>query len=103
MNPQIQIPVAALKPVLQGMSKVINKRSTLPVLGCLLIESTFTGIRFSGTSLYDYLTTKTNMYTVLPMSAAGSLTSCKPYAFLKSSNLDTIDNSVSNGWTIWDI
>ncbi|MGV3772711.1 MAG: hypothetical protein ACO1QB_07410 [Verrucomicrobiales bacterium] len=55
MNPQIQIPVAALKLVLQGMSKVINKRSTLPVLRCVLIESINNGVQFTGANLDDYV------------------------------------------------
>lgn len=37
MNP-ITIPVAALKPALVGLGKVIAKRSTLPVLGCVLLH-----------------------------------------------------------------
>lgn len=55
MNSSIQINVADLKPVMQGFSKVIQKRSTLPVLGCVLFECTVTGLQITGTNLDDYL------------------------------------------------
>ena len=55
MNSSIQINVTDLKPVLQGLSKVIPKRSTLPVLGCVLIQSTSDGLQITGTNLDDYL------------------------------------------------
>ena len=42
MNP-IALPVAELKPALAGLSKVISKRSTLPVLSHVRVERTATG------------------------------------------------------------
>jgi len=51
MNP-ITLPVAELKPALAGLSKVIAKRTTLPVLGCVRIERTKTGaLELTGTDL----------------------------------------------------
>ena len=51
MNP-ITLPVAELKPALAGLSKVISKRITLPVLGCVRIERTHEGrIELTGTDL----------------------------------------------------
>ncbi len=51
MNP-ITLPVAELKPALAGLSKVIAKRTTLPVLGCVRIERTATGtLELTGTDL----------------------------------------------------
>ncbi len=37
MNP-ITLPVAELKPALIGLGKIISRRTTLPVLGCLLVQ-----------------------------------------------------------------
>ena len=34
----ITLPVAELKPALMGLSKIISRRTTLPVLGCLLVQ-----------------------------------------------------------------
>lgn len=34
----ITLPVAELKPALTGLSKIITKRTTLPVLGCVLVQ-----------------------------------------------------------------
>jgi len=42
MNP-ITLPVTELKPALAGLSKVISKRSTLPVLAHVRVERTATG------------------------------------------------------------
>lgn len=42
MNP-INIPMAELKPALAGLGKVINRRPTLPVLGCIRVERTKIG------------------------------------------------------------
>ena len=39
MNP-IFLPVAELKPALIGLGKVIRKRPTLPVLGCMRVQNT---------------------------------------------------------------
>jgi DNA polymerase III sliding clamp (beta) subunit (PCNA family) len=51
MNP-ITLPVAELKPALAGLGKVIGKRITLPVLGCVKIERTREGrIELTGTDL----------------------------------------------------
>jgi hypothetical protein len=35
MKANIEIPVADLKPVLPGLSKIVSKRASLPVLGCV--------------------------------------------------------------------
>ena len=51
MNP-ISIKVAELKPALTGLGKIVNRRQTLPVLGCLRIERTKTGrIELTATDL----------------------------------------------------
>jgi DNA polymerase III sliding clamp (beta) subunit (PCNA family) len=51
MNP-ITLPMAELKPALAGLGKVINKRTTLPVLGCVRIERTKHGtLELAGTDL----------------------------------------------------
>ena len=51
MNP-ITLPVAELKPALAGLGKIISKRVTLPVLGCVRIERTREGcIELAGTDL----------------------------------------------------
>ncbi len=51
MNPII-LPVAELKPALAGLGKIISKRITLPVLGCVRIERTREGhIELTGTDL----------------------------------------------------
>jgi DNA polymerase III sliding clamp (beta) subunit (PCNA family) len=51
MNP-ITIPMTELKPALAGLSKIIPKRATLPVLGCVRIGRTDTGhVELSGTDL----------------------------------------------------
>lgn len=52
MSETIQLPVLALKEALPGLSKVISKRSTLPVLGCVRINSRSPGqLSFEGTDL----------------------------------------------------
>jgi len=51
MNP-ITIPMTELKPALAGLGKIITRRSTLPVLGCIRIERTKTHrIELTGTDL----------------------------------------------------
>lgn len=51
MNP-ITIPMTELKPALAGLGKVITRRPTLPVLGCIRIERTKTNrIELTGTDL----------------------------------------------------
>ena len=51
MNP-ITIPMTELNPVLAGLGKIITRRSTLPVLGCIRIERTKTNrIELTGTDL----------------------------------------------------
>jgi DNA polymerase III sliding clamp (beta) subunit (PCNA family) len=51
MNP-ITLPVVELKPALAGLGKIIGKRTTLPVLGCVRIERTREGrIELTGTDL----------------------------------------------------
>ena len=49
MNP-ITMPASELKPALAGLGKIIGRRQTLPVLGCVKIERTGTGhIEITGT------------------------------------------------------
>ena len=49
MNP-ITLPMNELKPALAGLSKIIARRPTLPVLGCIRIERTKTNrIELTGT------------------------------------------------------
>ena len=51
MNP-ITLPIAELRPALAGLSKIIARRPTLPVLGCICIERTKTNrIELSATDL----------------------------------------------------
>jgi DNA polymerase III sliding clamp (beta) subunit (PCNA family) len=51
MNP-ISILMAELKPALAGLGKVISKRSSLPVLGCVKLERSETGqLLLTGTDL----------------------------------------------------
>ena len=51
MNP-ITLPMAELKPALAGLGKIITRRPTLPVLGCIRIERTKTNrIELTGTDL----------------------------------------------------
>ncbi len=51
MNP-ITLPMAELRPALAGLSKIITRRPTLPVLGCIRIERTKTNqIELTGTDL----------------------------------------------------
>jgi len=37
MKTNIEIPVADLKTVLPGLSKIVGKRASLPVLGCVKV------------------------------------------------------------------
>ena len=51
MNP-ITLPIAELRPALAGLSKIITRRPTLPVLGCIRIERTKTNrIELAATDL----------------------------------------------------
>jgi DNA polymerase III sliding clamp (beta) subunit (PCNA family) len=51
MNP-ITLPVSELKPALAGLNKIIARRPTLPVLGCVRVERTETGrIELAATDL----------------------------------------------------
>jgi len=55
----ITLPVAELKPALIGLSKVINKRPTLPVLGLIKIERTAEGwVALTGTDLDTFVTVR---------------------------------------------
>jgi len=55
----ITLPIAELKPALIGLSKVINKRPTLPVLGTIKIERTAEGwIALTGTDLDTFVTVR---------------------------------------------
>jgi len=51
MNP-ITLPMAELKPALAGLGKIITRRPTLPVLGCIRVERTNTNrIELTGSDL----------------------------------------------------
>ena len=55
----ITLPLAELKPALLGLSKVVNKRPTLPVLGMIKIERTADGwIALTGTDLDCFATVR---------------------------------------------
>jgi len=69
MNP-ITLPVAELKPVLTGLGKIIGKRTTLPVLGCVRIARASTGaIELAATDL------DTAVIATLPTPTQGEPTS----------------------------
>src|SRR6185295_19733150 len=55
----ITLPLAELKPALTGLSKVVAKRSTLPILGMVKIERTADGwIALTGTDLDTFVTVR---------------------------------------------
>jgi len=55
----ITLPIAELKPALIGLSKVINKRPTLPVLGMIKVDRTADGwIALTGTDLDTFVTVR---------------------------------------------
>ena len=57
MQNQIPIPVSELKTALAGFTKVINRRTALPVLGSLRLTSQPNGpVRLQATNLDDFLT-----------------------------------------------
>src|SRR3954469_12364011 len=57
MNTPIALPISELKPALLGLGKIIQKRTTLPVLGTVKIERNSAGwITLTGTDL-DYWAT----------------------------------------------
>jgi DNA polymerase III sliding clamp (beta) subunit (PCNA family) len=52
MSQSIQIPIMALKPAIAGLSKIISKRTTLPILGSVKITRRASGeLSFEGTDL----------------------------------------------------
>jgi hypothetical protein len=54
---KIALPIAELKPALTGLGKVVNRRSTLPVLSHLKVEQTKEGwIAITGTDLLSFVT-----------------------------------------------
>ena len=56
---KINLPIAELKPALAGLSKIINKRCTLPVLGCIKLERTKDGwIVLTGTDLDAFVSVR---------------------------------------------
>ncbi len=58
-NTEIQLSVSELKSVLPGLSKVVSKRSTLPVLGCVKLERNAEGeVSIQATDLDDYVTVR---------------------------------------------
>jgi DNA polymerase III sliding clamp (beta) subunit (PCNA family) len=53
---KITIAVSELKSALPGFSKVINKKTTLPVLGCVLFKTNKQGqLQLTATNLDDYV------------------------------------------------
>jgi len=55
----ITLPLAELKPALTGLSKVVAKRPTLPILGMVKIERTADGwIALTGTDIETFLTVR---------------------------------------------
>jgi hypothetical protein len=56
MKTQIHLPVAELKTILPGLSKVIPRAPSLPVLGCVRVERNETGqTTLQATNLEDYV------------------------------------------------
>lgn len=56
-NTEILIPVPELKSVAPGISKIISRRATLPVLGCVRVTSDVEGkVRLQTTDLDDFAT-----------------------------------------------
>lgn len=54
-NTEIQLPVSELKSILPGISKVITRRPSLPVLGCVRVESNPQGqVSIQATDLDDF-------------------------------------------------
>src|SRR6202453_727437 len=88
---KINLPIAELKPALAGLSKIILKRATLPVLSCLRIERTKDGwIALTSTDLDAFVTVR------LEEPAAGEPTSVLvPY-----DNLVKVAKGCSIGETI---
>src|ERR1700761_8101659 len=59
MSNKIALPIAELKPALAGLGKVINKRSTLPVLSHIKIERTKDGwTALTATDLDSFITVR---------------------------------------------
>src|SRR5687768_12468344 len=52
---KITISVSELKNALPGFSRIINKRTTLPVLGCILFQSKQGQLQLTATNLDDYV------------------------------------------------
>ena len=56
---KINLPIAELKPALAGLSKIIQKRTTLPVLSCIRIDRTKDGwTTLTGTDLEAFVTVR---------------------------------------------
>lgn len=47
----IKIPIKYLKPALMGLAKLGLTKATLPVLRCVRVDATPTGVGFTGTDL----------------------------------------------------
>ena len=56
MSIEIEIPVATLKSVLPGFTKIINKSSSLPVLGCVKASIEQGEVKLQVTNLDDTAT-----------------------------------------------
>lgn len=67
----IPLPMTELKPALVGLGKIISKRTTLPVLGCVRVERTKDGwIALTATDLDNFATVR------LEQPADGEAVSC---------------------------
>jgi len=81
MTETLQLPVLALKEVLAGLSKVISKRTTLPVLGCVRInrlatgQLSFEGTDFDAVAIYttDATPTDKDLTVIVPLEELASV------------------------------
>src|SRR4051812_17141789 len=53
---QLPLPVGELKNALAGFSKIVNSRTTLPVLGCVRIQPRAEGVTLQVTDLESFVT-----------------------------------------------
>jgi DNA polymerase III sliding clamp (beta) subunit (PCNA family) len=87
----IQLPVAELKAVLPGLNKVISRRTTLPVLGCIRVERNLQGeVSLQATDLDDHVSVR--LKDPIPGDVGVCLVPWEPLAkaIKNSSSEDTI-------------
>jgi DNA polymerase III sliding clamp (beta) subunit (PCNA family) len=76
-NTEILIPVPELKSIAPGISKIISRRATLPVLGCVRVTSDIEGkVRLQTTDLDDFATV--TLEKAEPRSASDFLVPWEP-------------------------